>query len=346
EVKPGMVLAKTIFTVNGKILLAQRMELTEPYIARLKAMGIPAVFITTGERADPNIPDLITDQVRVEAQYAVQQLFAGAGQNRRVSVALAKKAVNNVVDELLANRQVLVNVTDIRSSGSFVFGHSVSVAVFSIMTGICLEYNELQLRDLGVGALLHDLGKTMLEKGLADKHLNLTASEREKYREHPELGFELLRRQKDLSLLASHVAFQHHERVDGNGFPRRLADKEIHEYARIVAVADAYDLLTADRGEYRGLSTGEAVKQLLAQVDTHFDRDIVRAFISNIAIYPIGSMVKLSTGETGVVVDNHRSAPLSPVVLVLLDSNDEEPEPHREYDLSKDSSVVIVSQLS
>lgn len=341
-----MFLAKPIFTLNGRILLAPGIELTEPYIARLRAIGIPAVFVSTGVAADPDIPDLITDQVRIEAQYAVQQLFVGAGENKRISTALAKKAINNVVDELLSNRQVLVNVTDIRSTGNFLFGHSVSVAVFSIMTGICLEYNELQLRDLGVGALLHDIGKTMLDKGLVEKHLKLTTEEKQKYKEHPEFGFEILRSQKDLNLLSSHIAFQHHERIDGCGFPRGLADQEIHEYARIVAIADAYDLLTADRGEYRGLSTSGAVKQLLTQVDTHFDRDITRAFISNIAIYPIGTMVKLSSGETGVVVDNHRNAPLSPVILVLLNHNEKETETHREIDLSKDSSVTIVSQLT
>lgn len=346
DVKPGMVLAKTIYTLNGRILLAQGMELSAPYIARLKAMGIPAVFITTGRVEDPDIPDLITDQVRMEAQYAVQQLFDGAGQNKRISIALAKKAVNSIVDELLGNRQVLVNVTDIRSASNFLFGHSVSVAVLSIMTGICLEYNELQLRDIGVGALLHDVGKTKLDKGLAEKHLDLTVEERERYRQHTALGFDILRSYQDLNLLSSHVAFQHHERLDGTGFPRGLADQEIHEFARIVAIADAYDLLTADRGEYMGLNTSGAVKQLLYQVDTHFDRDITRAFISNIAIYPIGTMVKLSSGETGVVVDNNRNAPLCPVILVLLNQNNKEAEIRSEIDLSKNSSVSIVSQLT
>ena len=155
--------------------------------------------------------------------------------------------VDQIIDELLADLSVLVNLTDIRTFDDYTFASLSNVSVLAIMTGITMGYNDLQLKELGVGAILHDLGKIRIDKSILSKTGELSKEEYEEVKRHPVYGFEILRQYQDVSLLSANVAFQHHERWDGSGYPRGLSGENILEYARIVAACDVYDALLADR---------------------------------------------------------------------------------------------------
>lgn len=346
ELQPGMVLAKTIFNASGNVLLSGGMVLSPNFIQRLIELNIPAVFIRDEQIGDLEVPDVISEQMRMQAQKAVKDIFSGVQRYKRVDIAAAKNVVNSLVDELLGNRQVLINLTDIRAHDDYVFGHCVNVAVLALLTGISMAYNEIQLQNLGVGALLHDLGKTQLDKSILDKAGALTESEFEQFKLHTHYGFETLRAQPELSILSAHVAFQHHERVDGTGYPRGLKDTEIHEYARIVAVADAYDQLTTDRLQRRACHTYEAMRKIVNLTGQYFDSEVTKAFLGNIAVYPIGSIVALNSGEIAIVVDNRRNFPTQPVVRVILDVQRNKVTELQEIDLAKKESVKIIQLLN
>lgn len=341
-----MVLAKTIFNASGNVLLSGGMALNPNFIQRLIDLNIPAVFIRDEQIGDLEVPDVVSDQMRMQAQKAVKDIFSGVQRYRRVDIAAAKNVVNSLVDELLANRQVLINLTDIRAHDDYVFGHSVNVAVLSLLAGISMSYNEIQLQNLGVGALLHDLGKVQIDKSILEKSGVLTESEFEQYKLHTHYGFETLRAQPELSILSAHVAFQHHERVDGEGYPRGLKNTEIHEYSRIVAVANFYDELTTERLGHKARQSHEAVRKIVQLSGSHFDPEVTGAFLSNIAIYPIGSIVALSSGEIAIVVDNHRHYPMQPVVRIILDSQRNKVTGLQELDLAKKESMKIIQLLN
>jgi len=266
--------------------------------------------------------------------------------NQRLNIKAVKEVVDSIIDELLANREVLFHLADIRSYDDYTFFHSVNVCILSLMTAITLGYNQLKLKELGIGALLHDIGKIRLSKKLLNKPEELTSEEYQLIRKHPEFGYQILRTYDDVPLLSAHVSLQHHERWDGKGYPRRLAGEQIHEYARIVAVADVYDALLADRPYRPAYSVNQAVTNISRMSNTYFQPRAVAALVSNIAVFPIGSVVMLSTGQTGIVVDVNSNYPTRPVVKVVYDQYGNKMPKSHEVDLTRLNTVFIAKVLS
>lgn len=347
KVFPGMITARTVYSSSGHVLLSKGMSLNPMFIRRLKELGIPAIYIQEGYLGDrTEVEDVVSEKTRVETQQTVRRIFTEINRNKRVDIGAAKAAVNNIVDELLRNRRVVLNLTDIRSYDDYIFGHCVNVCILSVMTAITLEYNELQLRDLGVGAILHDIGKLLVSKDILNKPGKLAPAEMDKVKEHSKCGFDILREQQELSLLAAHIAFQHHEKVDGTGYPRGLKGGEIHEFSRLAAVADVYDALTADRVYRKAYMPHEALKIINEGSGTHFDSEVVRAFMEKVAPFPIGTIVALNTGEVGVVVDNHRKKPARPVIRLVLGAGNQNVDVLAEVDLLKNTEVEITRVLN
>ncbi len=345
--EPGMVVARSIFDSEGKCLLGAGVVLTEYYIQRLKDLGIASVYVkddlfdSLGEIKEP-----ISEKTRIETIKEVKRNFQALEANRRINTRHVKKVVDAILDELMSNREVLINLSDIRTYDDYTFSHSCNVCVLSLLTGITLGYTEPKLKELGIGALLHDIGKIQVSKELLNKRGELSPEEYAEIQKHAAYGFEILRAYDDIPLLSAHIAFQHHERWDGKGYPRGLNQEQIHEYARIVAVADVYDALLADR-PYRGAySINQALAILNHMSGVYFEPRILAALISNIAVYPIGSVVMFNTGEIGVVVDVNRNNPHRPVVRVVFDRRLTRLKTPHEVDLSSLTTVYISRVLN
>ncbi|NLU50765.1 MAG: HD-GYP domain-containing protein [Syntrophomonadaceae bacterium] len=343
----GMEVARNIYDSDGNVLLATGMILTDYYIRRLSELGIASVYIKDDvfDSLD-EVQDIISEQTRLETIQAVRESFRSLEANRRINTRSVKKVVDAILDDLLSNPQILVNLSDIRSYDDYTFGHSVNVCALSLLTGITLGYDELRLKELGIGALLHDIGKIRLDKDLLNKPGGFNEDEYNQIKQHTIQGYKILRTYDDIPLLSAHIALQHHERWDGNGYPRALRKEEIHEYARIVAVADVYDALLADRPYRSGYSVNQAVAILTRMSNMYFEPRSLAALVGNIAIYPIGSVVTLNTGEIGMVIDVNRNAPTRPVVRVVFDRNRKRLTPPREIDLTRFTTVYIARVLN
>lgn len=302
-VKPGMKVARPVFNSEGKMLLGRDIILTDRFISRLSDLGITAVYIMDdilGEIED--IPEVVSEQSHLKSVKLTKQMFKDLEMKRNLNIGAVQKQVDNLVDEILSNRNVLINCYDIKCYDDYTYNHSVNVCILSILTGIKMQFDHNRLRELGVGALLHDTGKTQVEKEILNKPGKLTDDEFGRVKCHTEFGFDILRGIKDISLLSAHVAFQHHERWDGSGYPRGLQKEEIHDYSRIVAVADVFDALTTDRPYRKARPIAEVLDYIGTLSSTYFDERAVNALITNIARFPIGSVVMLSSGEIGQVV--------------------------------------------
>lgn len=343
---PGMIIAKNIYNGDGRVLLAAGMTLTSSYLSRLEKLGVPSLYIKDESIGELDIPEPVSEKTRIATVKTLKETFYQLETARKLDVDRIKGTVNQIIDEIVANQDIMVNLVDIRTQDDYTFAHSVNVCILSIMTGISLHYNSLQLRDLAVGAILHDIGKTQIPKSILNKPEKLTPAEYNLVQEHTTAGFEILRTYREISLLSAHVAFQHHERLNGQGYPRGLKDNEIHEYARIVAVADAYDALTADRPYRQGFHPAEAMRIMCEGSAKEFDARIVAALLENVAVYPVGSLVQLNTGEIGMVIDVNRDAQTRPIIKILLDRFNQPATKHQEIDLDKFSTVYIVRAFS
>jgi len=346
-VTEGMILGRSIIDSEGNIWLRAGVELDETYINRLYELGFRYIHIrddSFGETDEDE--DVISEQTRITTVKLVKTTFSQLQQDRKINTVALRKIVNNVLDEIMDNSNVLLSVSDISTLDNVIFYHSVSVCTLSIMTAITLGYNDTRLKELGIGALLHDVGKSKIDPELVKRVGNLSEEEYKQLSKHPELGYAIIKDYGDLSLLSAHVAFQHHERWDGKGYPRQLAGTNIHEYARIVAAANAYDELMTDRPNRPAYQVNQAISLIKRMSGVYFDPRVIAAMISNIASYPLGSFLKLNTGEIAIVSHLNSETPQRPIIRIILDKTLRRVRESYEIDLSRMTTIIPVEVLS
>jgi len=345
KLTPGMKLARPVFVKGGRVLLNAGCTLKESYINRLSELGITHVYVEDERVADVQVEEIVNEETRLRAAEIVRKAVANTRFGTRLNVEEVKNIVSELMDQILSHKETVAYLSEIRIIGEPLFHHSVNVAVYSIFTGLLRGYDEGKLRELGTGALLHDIGKSKLPASLLETQGPISGAQLEEVKNHTVYGFELLRKETDFGLLVAHIAFQHHENFDGSGYPRGLKGEEIHEYARITAVANIYDRLVSGL-EGEKVPPHQAVEYLVAQSGLLLDPLIVRLFSTNIAVYPVGSMVRLTTGETGVVVHIPKNYPTRPKVRILYDR---EGNPYHnnfpEIDLLQELTVFVEEVL-
>lgn len=253
---------------------------------------------------------------------------------RGVDLPAAKEAVSLCAEQVARNPDALLLYASIRDKDEATARHSLSVSVLSLVLGQHLGLPRAKLRELGVAALLHDVGKIRLPVELLSKTARLSAQEERILRRHTDLGRDILRACEDIPVSAVEVAHAHHERLDGSGYPRGLREEDIGTFTRIVAIADSYDDIVNEHPDERSRTSIEAMKLLQAAGGNRFDPSMVSSLIDAIGIFPPGSLVRLNNGESGVVVRTNPGYDFRPAVLVLRDAADSPVEP-RYLDLAQ-----------
>lgn len=304
EIKEGMILARSIFTEDGRTLLAKGTKLTKGYLQKLKAMDYTYLFI--GDRQeDLDFEGPISEQTYSQALGAVREILLDAAKQQTIEFKTVLDVVDFMVDEVM-DADLLYNIFDLRNHDNYTYLHSVSVGTIATIMGKNFGLSRSNLKELAVGALLHDIGKMCVTEQILKKEGLLTKEEYEEMCFHPMYGFQLLRGAPGIGLLSSHVAYQHHEREDGSGYPRNLADDQIHLYAKIVMVADSYDAMTSGRKYSRTLWSHEALAQLAVDAPKKYDPEMIALLAQSVALYPVGSVVLLNNLEVGLVTDVNR----------------------------------------
>ncbi|MBE0476271.1 MAG: HD domain-containing protein [Coriobacteriia bacterium] len=253
----------------------------------------------------------------------------GAGQVRGV--------VRSLVDNVLANRQAMLELTGLKSYDEYTFYHSVNVSILSLALGSVVTRDHRFLSSLGVGALLHDIGKMTIDLDILNKPGSLTPEEWASVRMHPVYGAETAARMPGLDKAAVVTILEHHMRHDLTGYPRPASERRQHVASRIVAVCDAYDAMTSRRSYSAARLQDEAMSLLAKNSGAAFDPALVRLFIGVLGVYPPRSVVRFESGEVGVVVGPSVSDPLRPRVRVIAGMDGGIVEPF-DVDLSRDDS--------
>ncbi|TZE83095.1 HD-GYP domain-containing protein [Calorimonas adulescens] len=343
--KEGDIVARNIFASNGSILLSAGVKLTYKYIEKLQELGIYDIYIEDDLSKDVVIEDVIGEETRIEARKFMAETMEKIKLNKTVNAYEAMRIVDNIMDDILANQDVMISLTDIRSVNDYTFAHSVNVCVLSLILGTSLGYDHLRLRELGVGALLHDIGKNMIPNDIINKPGPLTPEEFELVKKHTTFGFDILKGNAGISSLTAYVALAHHERYDGTGYPRGIKGDDIHEFARIVSVADVFDAITSNRPYKKRENPHVAVEYLISMEGHQFDPAMVPKLLERIAVYPVGSTVKLSDGTIGLVVEVNRYMPTRPKVKPIYDCRGDKMNDGKTVDLMNEPSLFIVEDM-
>ncbi|MEK8131123.1 HD domain-containing phosphohydrolase [Paenibacillus filicis] len=334
NVESGQYLGRTIFSANGSVLLSEGVQLTVFMITTLKRIGVTMIYIQDKQFEDVEIPEVLSEETKRVVMKQMNDTFDSIRSGKEFNSKQLHQSIDTILEDVMSNREVLVQLSDIRTEDNDMYVHAMNVCIISTLIGINMGLAPAQLRELAIGALLHDVGKL--------EHITDDMSDDPK-RHHTWRGFDVLKHKRELSLLIAHVAFQHHETLDGQGWPRQLSGEEIHLYAKIVAVANTYDKLLFDLSEGKRMLPHEACERITAMAGKKLDHEAVVQFLRTVSVYPTGTSVRLTTRETGVVVGQHRGLPGRPVVRIVKSSGDDLDV--KEVDLAKHTTVFIESVL-
>lgn len=347
--RPGMRLSKRIYSEEGLVLLGENVELTAKLIQRLEECGVSFIYVHDPRTSDLVVPDIISDETRHRALTEIRTNFKAMMDrpNRKAGVTYPyigkafRQVMDMVIDDLNGNRDAMVMLMNMSVVDHYLYQHSLNVCVYTSILGIASGYSRDELMAIGLGAMLHDIGKTQINIDVLKKTGSLTGAEYEEMKRHAERGFHLLKDEPNIPLLAAHCAYQHHERLDGSGYPRGIKGDEIHDFAKWIGIVDSYDAMTSARIYRTPMLPHEAVELLYAGSGAFYEQRMLQLFRDKVAIYPLGIAVKLHTGESGVVVDINASCPHRPIVRILYNEYGEELAAPYEIDLSTKLTTMI-----
>ena len=223
----------------------------------------------------------------------------------------------------------------------YTFEHSVSFSVLMMAFAKSMGLSDKIIREVGIGGLLHDIGKTLTPDEILNKPGKLTAEEFVIMKEHVVHSRKILEKTKGLSQISMDIAVQHHEKYDGNGYPLGLKGDQISRYGQMSAIVDVYDALTADRCYHTGKEPSETLKLLVKWSGAHFNPTLVREFIQAVGIYPVGSLVMLSNNHLAKVIEINENM-LNPIVEIFLNTKTRSYIPRKLIDLSKSEAIKIL----
>lgn len=324
KLQPGMVLAKSVLSIDKAILLRKNITLTQRYIQRLKALGFQRCYIEDELSEGVEPPKHLSDQVRYDTVSTIKTMYQEAfeqGKNSSVIWGNIERLVNQLLDEMLSDDDLISGMSDLQTYDDYTFSHCVGVAFLAVSTGIRIGLKRNDLYDLATGALMHDIGKMFTPIEIINKPGKLTDQEYKAIQDHPLNGYLFLKDTSELSNKACQGVLTHHERIDGLGYPNGIKGEEINLYGKIYAICDVYDAITSDRSYRKAWSTNEAIEYIMANGNIRFDADLVDIFLKNIIPYPIGTIVALSNGFKAIVVGDNRDAVHRPIIRVFEEKN-------------------------
>lgn len=342
KAKDTMILGKTIYKDNGTILINSGTKLKDRYIYNIKKHGITHIHIKNEESDYEEIDGIIKENTKKEAVILTKKLMSKLKLSDDIDIDKLKRVINKIIDELLSEGDILISLLKIKDIDDYTFTHSFNVCILSLVTGFCLGYNREELLSLGLGAILHDIGKMRVPSNILNKPDRLTEEEFEEIKNHTVYGYDILKDRKDISNNVASIVLYHHERVDGKGYPEGIKKEDINDFVKIVSIADVYDALTSDRVYRKKLKGQQAIEYLIAMSGTHFDYNITNEFIKHIVVYSLGQGVELSNGEKGFVVKVNKSLPTRPTIKVVYNSNNKKLIKPYSIDLINNNRITIV----
>ncbi len=346
-------------------IFSRRTIKNEAEIARIREWGITHVYIEDGqdvepEPAKPPPPPVVLERaapepgridwelkhvpishelvharkVREQATQAAKGIMASIQAGEKLETKEAEAAVKEMDDSLVHNKDALLLLMRLRKKDEYTFEHSVSVGVLLMAFARAMGFDQEATRNIGLGGLLHDVGKMAVPLGILNKPGALSEEEFRQIQQHVVKARKILLANHHMPPSVLQVAMEHHERFDGTGYPRGLTGEAISLGGRMASIVDVFDALTADRCYHKGLEQVEVLRKLYGWSKSHFDDGLVQLFIKCIGIYPPGTLVKLESGMLGVVVESTDKL-LRPVVRLVYDTTQDWAVPQKDIDLSK-----------
>ena len=334
-------------------------------IDELKSLGIKEVCIDPSKGADssfgmpvaakqpPQKPEttvsLADERGRAEkihsaAKDLIKNVMSDVKNGRPLDTLPVDEMAASMVQSLKRNQYALACLTRIREKDQYLLEHSVNVSILMGILARSMGFDDDTLHQLVSGALLHDIGKIRIADEILHKPGELKPEEWSEMKNHVYYGMEVLVAIEDISAIALAICGQHHEKLNGEGYPEGLTDRQITVYGKMAAIVDVYDAVTAHRCYHEAMPPPLAMKNLVKWSGDHLDRNLVYQFIRAMSIYPVGSLLELESGKLGVVVENNPAQPDKPVMNVFYNMKHRRYEPVEQIDLGKARCTEVIKR--
>ena len=355
QLKPGMKLDHPVVDRLGRNLVARGAELDDYMIDSLLKLGIMSVYIQEGEeeenpeqvpaspKAEKNIERLRTeDRAKVTLSASIRERVSTGIQfiyNNTTSeemVATTESIADDLMRSIKSNDAIAIDISTLKTSDEYTFKHSVDVATMSMIVARKYGLDDKQVYEIGIAGLLHDIGKSKVPNEILNKAARLTDEEFAIMKQHSVYGYRILQPKEDLSTEIKLGVLQHHEKINGKGYPMGVTGDKIDLFARLISISDIYDALVTERPYKKPFSPRDAVEMIMSMTE-ELDINVMRCFLESVILYPVGTDVALSNGETARIVENIPNAVLRPKVLGLTTG--------RVYDLANDvkcANIIIL----
>ncbi len=314
----------------------------KPDVESLESISLPS----EEELAAPSSEEL-EKQKRIENLYTSSYNFIDGVLNnlkrkQRFTIEKGLEIVSEIVNTEKAVSILYGKAVQGKDIPDNLAAHSANVCIYALMLGKGVNYSRKQLIELGITALLHDIGMVFLPQEIIEKDGKLTASEIEKIRKHPYYTFKILQSLGEKYSWIAKVAYQEQEREGGQGYPRGLKGNEIHDYAKIIGMVDVYEALTHHRPQRKGYMPHEAVKLILGTQKALFSNEVKRLLLTKLSCFPLGSYVKLNSKAICKVIEINEDSPLRPTVEILFDSQNRKPPKRKVINLA-DAPLLYIT---
>ena len=307
-----MQLAQPIFDRMRRILLTAGRTIHPTILKRLENMGISTLMVEDAESKGITIDEMLDMPTWMDTIEVIQKAYDLSKNNQPLNIIEIQRATTKIIQEVSHRKTICLVPSTAVTEDLRVFAHSVNVTLLVVQTSKELNYSQSKVRDLAIGTLLHDIGKALTNDPM----------------QHPTTGFEIIKKNRELSLLSAHIAYQHHETMNGKGYPRGLSGEEILEFPQICAIANLYENLISNDGYL----PHEALEIIMTKSETEYPIKIIKAFMNSIPSYIPGTKVLLSNNQKAIVIGikSHLHRP----VVRCLDTQEE-------IDLAKQPSLMI-----
>ncbi len=339
KVKENDVLGKNVYTNDGKILLRAGVKLSDLYIKRLNELGVYYVYLEDVRLDDVEVEDEKLTLLKQQTMQSLREISRGVG-----IVESSKRylqTVDELIDYIVEINDVNKSLTDIRTHDNYTFIHSVNTGVMAVFFGMTLGMKRQSLTELAIGGMLHDIGKIKIATSVINKEGPLTDEEFNEMRKHPIYGRKLLEKNVNIPSTSILAIEQHHEKINGKGYPYGLRGEEISTFGKITGICDVYDAVNSNRSYRKKFNPNEAYELILSGCGIDFDNKLVNIFRNTFSVYSLGSCVKLSNGVEGYVIRQNSRFPDRPVIRVLYDHETRKPTKFYEIDLLKHLNLIV-----
>lgn len=311
ELRTDMVLAVPLIDSRNRILLTAGKQLSDHVIRRLHVMGVEGVYIDDELSKDI----IITSAIGPELQRKVIQ------QLRKKNIDHIVDSARNIVDEIMENSDYLNNMLLVKDFDDYTYQHSMNVGILSSVLGVAVGFSKEDMVNLTAAALLHDIGKIESPLEVLNKKGKLTEKEMEFMKHHPTSGYKILRQNENILSVVRVAVYEHHENVDGTGYPRGIEGSKIHRFAKIIHIADVYDAMISKRPYKAPIHPEDAMAFIMSNSGSMFDPFFADFFLRCVPVYPKGATVYLSNGEKAIVTKNYPEHALRPDIRLFNGKN-------------------------